>query len=186
MRTGFCRQLSDVHVADGRDEGSTTTLRLVTRCAIRQALAPLWEEAAQLKLIRLDIASARGVDVLVNLESLPIAPDSMDLVWCHHVLEHVQHDRRAIGELQRVLRTRAGELVVSVPMELGTVTHEYGFADPHMSGHWRLYGDDFADRLAESGLTVEQCSHQLSPEDCRRFSITPERFYICRKNGASG
>ena len=153
--------------------------------APEQALRPLWEEAAQLKLIRVDIASARGVDLLANLESLPIASDSMDLIWCHHVLEHVEHDGQAIGELQRVLHTGTGELVVSVPMELGTLTDEYGFADPHKSGHWRMYGDDFADRLAESGLIVEECSHQLSPEDCRRFGITPERFYICRKNGAA-
>ena len=74
------------------------------------------------------------MDLLANLENLPIASDSMDLIWCHHVLEHVEHDGQAIGELQRVLRA-AGELVVSVPMELGTVTHEYGFADPNMSGH---------------------------------------------------
>ena len=152
--------------------------------APEQALKPLWEEAAQLKRIRLDIAPERGVDVLGNMESLPIASDSMDLIWCHHVLEHVEHDTKAIGELQRVLRTHAGELVVSVPMELGTVTDEYGFADPHMSGHWRMYGDDFADRLAEGGLTVAECSYRLSPADCHNFGITPERFYICRKNNA--
>lgn len=153
--------------------------------APEQALAPLWEEAAQLKLIKVDLTGTRGVDVLANLENLPIASDSMDLIWCHHVLEHVQHDRRAIGELQRVLRGRVGELVVSVPMELGTATHEYGFADPSMSGHWRMYGDDFADRLAESGLTVEERSYEMSQDDCRRLGVTPERFFICRKNGAS-
>lgn len=153
--------------------------------APEQALAPLWEEANQLKIIRLDIASSRGVDVLANLESLPIASDSVDLIWCHHVLEHVEHDRQAIAELKRVLRTHIGELVVSVPMELGTATHEYGFADPHRTGHWRMYGDEFVDRLAESGLTVEECSYQLSLEDCRRFAVTPEQFYICRKNVAA-
>ncbi|MFN2498986.1 MAG: methyltransferase domain-containing protein [Pyrinomonadaceae bacterium] len=153
--------------------------------APEQALAPLWEEATQLKLIRVDIANARGVNVLANLENLPIRSDSMDLIWCHHVLEHVEHDVQAIGELQRVLHTRAGELIVSVPMEPGTVTDEYGFADPHMSGHWRMYGDDFVDRLAQSGLTVKECSHQLSPEQFRRFGITPERFYICRKSSAA-
>ena len=149
------------------------------------ALRPVWEEATQLKLVKADIAPARGVDVLADMENLPIASDSMDLIWCHHVLEHVEHDRQAIGELQRVLRPRTGVLVVSVPMELGTSTDEYGFADPHLSGHWRMYGDDFAERLAESHLTVEENSHQLSAEDCRRFGITPERFYICQKNGVA-
>ena len=36
-------------------------------------------------------------------------------------MKHVEHDRQAIGELQRVLRMHAGELIVSIPMELGTV-----------------------------------------------------------------
>jgi SAM-dependent methyltransferase len=150
--------------------------------APEQALKPLWEKAAHLKLVRLDIAAARGVDVLANMESLPIASDSMDLIWCHHVLEHVEHDSKAMAEIHRVLRAHNGELIVSVPMELGTVTDEYGFADPHKSGHWRMYGDDFADRLAESGMTVAECSYQLSAEVYHKFGITPERFYICRKN----
>jgi len=153
--------------------------------APERALLPLWEEAAQLKVIGIDIASARGIDILANLEKLPIASDSMDLIWCHHVLEHVQHDRLAIRELYRVLREFSGELIVSVPVEVGTSTDEYGFADPTMSGHWRMYGDDFAERLAESGLTVETRYYELSPEDCRLFCVTPEPFFLCRKTGAS-
>jgi SAM-dependent methyltransferase len=153
--------------------------------APEKALAPLWAEASRLKLMRVDIAPARGVDLLANLESLPVASDSVDLIWCHHVLEHVEHDRKAIGELCRVLRPRAGELIVSVPMELGTRTHEYGFADPRQSGHWRMYGDDFADRLAASGLTVETLAHDLSPQDQRRYGVAPERFYLCRKEDGS-
>jgi len=152
--------------------------------APEKALAPLWQEATQLKLIRVDIADTRGVDLLANLETLPIASDSMDLIWCHHVLEHVEHDSQAIGELQRVLRHGVGDLVVSVPMEPGATTREYGFADPRESGHWRIYGDDFADRLAAKGLAVRPLAHDLSPQDCQRYGITPERFYICRKNTA--
>ncbi|MBC8032336.1 MAG: methyltransferase domain-containing protein [Pyrinomonadaceae bacterium] len=151
--------------------------------APERALESLWEEADKLRLIRIDIAPARGVDLLANAESLPIADESMDLIWCHHVLEHVERDHEAIHELSRVLRRGGGELIVSVPMELGTLTREYGFANPHESGHWRMYGDDFADLLASKGLTVETLTHELSPEDCRRYGIVPERFYICRKNG---
>ncbi|MEP6637350.1 MAG: class I SAM-dependent methyltransferase [Acidobacteriota bacterium] len=153
--------------------------------APERALAPLWEEAAQLKVVRVDIAATRGVDLLANLESLPIQPDSIDLIWCHHVLEHVEHDRQAIGELRRALSPGGGELIVSVPMQLGTTTREYGFADPNESGHWRMYGDDFVELLTGNGLNVETLSHELSPQDCRQFGITPERFYICRKSDAA-
>ena len=153
--------------------------------APEKALAPLWEQARQLKRVNVDISAARGVDLLANAENLPLASDSMDLIWCHHVLEHVEHDRVAIGELCRVLRPGVGELIVSVPMEPGTRTDEYGFADPHQSGHWRMYGDDFADRLAETGLTVEPHLHDLSPPLRRQYGTVPERFYVCRKNGSA-
>ncbi|HEV3468931.1 MAG TPA: methyltransferase domain-containing protein, partial [Pyrinomonadaceae bacterium] len=153
--------------------------------APEKALAPLWEEARRLKVARVDIAAARGVDLRASLERLPFGSDSVDLIWCHHVLEHVERDREAIAELCRVLRPGTGELIVSVPMEPGTRTHEYGFADPRQSGHWRMYGDDFADRLAESGLTVEALAHDLSPQECRRYGIVPERFYICGKPAAA-
>jgi SAM-dependent methyltransferase len=153
--------------------------------APEQALAKLWQEAVELKKVRIDIAAARNVDLLANAESLPIASDSIDLIWCHHVLEHVEFDRRAIGELHRVLRPKIGELIVSVPMELGTETHEYGFADPYQSRHWRMYGDDVADRLAEQGLQVETLTHEFMAQDLRRYGIVSERFYICRKDVSS-
>jgi hypothetical protein len=147
------------------------------------ALKPLWDEAKNLRSVRVDVATARDVDLLANAENLAIADESLELVWCHHVLEHVEHDRQAIAELARVLRRGVGELIVSVPMEQGTETHEYGFADPHQSGHWRMYGDDFVSRLTEQGLTVETREHELTPEVARGYGIVPERFYVCRKQG---
>lgn len=77
-----------------------------------------------------------------------------DLVWCHHVLEHIEDDRAAMVELARILDPE-GELIVSVPMVLGP-TLEYGFANNHDNGHWRLYGDDFEARLETAGLRVER------------------------------
>ena len=47
--------------------------------------------------------------------------------------------------------------------------------------NWRRYGDDFADRLAESGLTVEAHLQALSAADCRLFGVTPERFFIWKQ-----
>jgi ubiquinone/menaquinone biosynthesis C-methylase UbiE len=126
------------------------------------------------------------VDLLANLESLPFATSSIDMVWCHHVLEHVEHDRVAIGELYRVLCPRTGELLVSVPTEPGTMTREYGFANKRESGHWRMYGDDFPERLMESGFDAQSVNYAPSQDDCRKYGITQERFYICRKNQIAG
>lgn len=152
--------------------------------APEQVLAPLWATAEKLRVVRVDIAPGPGVDLLADLTRLPLAPDSIDLIWCHHVLEHIEHDRVAISELCRVLRPQTGELIVSVPMELGTKTREFGFADPRQTYHWRMYGDDFADRLAEAGFTVETHTHHLPPAEMQRYGIWPERFYVCRKERA--
>ena len=153
--------------------------------APEKALASLWTETPRLKVYRVDVESARGVDLLADMQNLPIASDSVDVIWCHHVLEHIENDREAIKELSRVLRPDTGELVVSVPMEPGTVTEEYGFPDPTLSGHWRMYGDDFVSRLGESGLDVNSIDFDVSAQDLRHYALEWQPLYSCRKVGAS-
>lgn len=149
--------------------------------APEKALAPLWTKASRLNVFRVDIEAARGTDILADIAKLPVASNSAELIWCHHVLEHVENDRAAISEFYRILRPISGELVVSVPMIPSATTEEYGFADPALSGHWRIYGDDFVERLGESGLRVRTVDFDVSVEDCRRYGLTPEPFYICTK-----
>ena len=153
--------------------------------AAEGALAPLWQSSAGLKVYRIDIEPSRGRDVLGDLTHLPIATNAVDLLWCHHVLEHVEDDRAAIKELYRVLSPDKGELIVSVPMIQGTTTEEYGFSDPMKTGHWRIYGDDFADRLAEGGFSVREIDFRLPATDLERYGISPEPFYICIKRSIS-
>ena len=152
--------------------------------AAEGALASLWKNTDTLQVYRVDIEAARGRDLLSDLTRLAIATDSVDLLWCHHVLEHIEDDRAAIAELFRVLRPVHGELIVSVPMIRGSTTEEYGFADPKQTGHWRIYGDDFTDRLAESGFSVRAVDYHPPAADLKRYGITSEHFYICTKSGS--
>jgi len=153
--------------------------------APEKALAPIWNNSPQLQVFRVDIEPTRNVNFLADMQHVPITTSSVDLLWCHHVLEHVENDRAAIRELYRVLRPLTGELIVSVPMEIGTRTREYGFANKKESGHWRMYGDDFADRLGEGGFMVRTVDYNLSTEDCERYGVTREQFYICQKPDTS-
>ncbi|GAB2859774.1 hypothetical protein GCM10027026_07040 [Myroides odoratimimus subsp. xuanwuensis] len=127
------------------------------------AVTPLLERLEPRRHLRLDLgADNRLVDVLGSLTDLPCADDSVDLLVCYHVLEHVPDDRRAMAEIARVL-SPGGLGILQVPWRPGTTTDEdpsapeeeriarFGQAD-----HVRYYGDDFEDRLIESGLSLQR------------------------------
>jgi SAM-dependent methyltransferase len=149
--------------------------------APENALTSFWTRASRLQAYRIDQETTRGIDIRADLRYLPIQSNSIDLIWCHHVLEHIDDDSAAIGELHRVLRPQSGDLIVSVPMSSEPTTVEYGFADPMDSGHWRAYGEDFQTRLTDSGLTVQAVNFKLPDEDYRRYGFKPERFYVGKK-----
>lgn len=151
--------------------------------APERALAGLWEEARGLKVCRVDIERARGVDLLADVQQLPFADDSADIVWCHHVLSEVEDDRRALGELRRVLRPRTGELILSVYIAPVAATNEFGAPDKAMSSTWRCYGEDFLERMAEAGLTATRLDAGLTSDDYRRHGLDPtDRFFLCTKS----
>jgi SAM-dependent methyltransferase len=149
------------------------------------SLASFWANTPTLSVYRIDIEATRGVDILADMKHLPLKSNSVDVIWCHHVLEHVDDDRTAISELQRVLRPGSGELVVSVPMASTPMTVEYGFPDPMSSGHWRAYGEDFETRLTDSGLIVQAVDFNVPPEGKLHYGLIPERFYLGKKTAYS-
>jgi SAM-dependent methyltransferase len=154
--------------------------------AKEKALAPLWQRAKHLNSIFVDIEASRGTDLLADMRNLPFEADSIDLIWCHHVLEHIEDDRAAIREVCRVLRPGTGAAILSVPMKPSGQTEEYGFPDPNISGHWRIYGEDFIERLEEGGLTVQRIDFGLSSEDSRRYAISEEPVYLCTRRRFAG
>lgn len=112
---------------------------------------------------RLDLgADNRLVDVLGSLTELPYRDGSVDLLTCYHVLEHVPDDRAAMREIARVL-SPTGLGILQVPFRPGQPTDEDPSADVEerirrfgQRDHVRWYGDDFEDRLVESGLGIQR------------------------------
>jgi SAM-dependent methyltransferase len=150
--------------------------------APERALAPLWRSANNLVARYVDVEPNRGVDVLGDLMRLPFASGVADLIWCHHVLEQVEDDRIALNELHRVLRSGAGELIVSVGTGRQESTLEFGSANKAMSGNRRTFGADFADRLAQAGFNVSPVIYNLTETERRRYGIYREPSYLCTKN----
>jgi SAM-dependent methyltransferase len=110
--------------------------------------------------------SRKNVDERVDLTRMDAyADESVDILLCSHVLEHIPDDRKAMREINRVLKPDGfGILLVPLVVSLDE-THE----DPRintealrwkyfgMGDHVRQYGKrDFLERLAVAGLNVEQ------------------------------
>jgi SAM-dependent methyltransferase len=152
--------------------------------APEQALAPLWSSAKNLHSFKVDIEPGRGVDVLADVSRFPFASETADLIWCHHVLEQVEHDATAMKEFYRVLKPVSGEAIISAGMSGESTTREFGFSNKMLSGNRRAYGSDFELKLQEAGFKVEVISGFLSSADQQRYGIFPEVFYRCTRPGS--
>ena len=101
----------------------------------------------------------RRADHREDIERLSFADASFDVVLCSHVLEHVD-DRKALGELRRILRPD-GRLVLMIPIIEGW---DRTYENPDVSdargrllhfgqaNHVRYYGRDVRDRVREAGF----------------------------------
>jgi SAM-dependent methyltransferase len=110
-----------------------------------------------------DIEARPLVDRTVDARRLPDADDSLDLIICSHVLEHIPEDVQVASEFARVL-VSGGTALIQVPVDpsreqtyedASIVTPEAREREFGQHDHVRVYGRDVAQRLAAGGLTVE-------------------------------
>lgn len=139
-----------------------------------------------------DIARA-DVDVQLDVTRLALPSQSLDVVICSHVLEHVPDDRRAMSEIHRVL-SDAGWALVIVPVRVKATIEDPSVDTPEQrlrvfgqSDHVRLYGPDIVDRLTAVGLDVEthRPSDMFSDRDMTRMGLHPgsRPVFTVRRSG---
>lgn len=104
---------------------------------------------------RYETADLRAADVdrRVDLQALPLADASYDVVYASHVLEHIRDDRKAIAEIRRILRP-GGIAIPPVPV-VASETLEYDTAEGCNSYHWRAPGLDYFERYKVAFDTVQ-------------------------------
>jgi SAM-dependent methyltransferase len=136
--------------------------------------------------------SGIGVDRQENIEALSLPDASFDIVIASHVLEHVD-DRRALGEVKRILRP-SGVLVCMVPIVEGwdSTYENAGVVTPagrelHFGqiDHLRYYGRDFRGRLRAAGFSLDEftADGSLSP---RYALMRGEKVFVARSGEAHG
>ncbi len=157
---------------------------LTSRPEFAERTAVLMEFAPEPSMRAFLSARFAGTYVTVDLNS-PLAavhtdlmkpglkPACADLILCSHVLEHLPDDRLGLRELRGLLKPGAWG-ILQVPMVAGLpATIEYGRPEPKEHDHFRRYGEDFVERLTESGFRVEQlrASSFLAPEETRELAL---------------
>lgn len=146
-----------------------------------------FEELDNLDYITADIESPLA-KVKMDIHEIPFEENSIDIIFCNHVLEHVDDDIKALSEMRRVLKP-GGWAILQVPFfyPLPETTYEdKSIIDPKerekafgQDDHVRMYGEDYAARLASVGFKVEEdhLIDELSASERKRFAL-PEKEII--------
>ena len=160
------------------------------------APAPVLQETLA-SLPNLDYKSADLEDPSAMLEmditDIGFEDGRFDVVLCSHVLEHVRDDRKAMGELFRVLKP-GGWAILQSPVDAGL---EETYEAPEdmsprerervlgRSDHVRTYGRDYVERLREAGFAVEEDRFidKFSGEEIERYGLDKDEvLYICTRS----
>ncbi len=121
------------------------------------------------------------VDVKADILDLPFENESFDVVFCNHVLEHIEDDKKAMSELFRVMK-KGGWGIFQVPIKssLSTTYEDFSITDPkerqkHFGqyDHVRWYGMDYSQRLESVGFSVEMnfYSQEFSDEEIQKYAL---------------
>ncbi|KIA83471.1 SAM-dependent methyltransferase [Kaistella solincola] len=137
------------------------------------------------KLKNLDYISADLfspiVDVKADILDLPFEDESFDVIFCNHVLEHIEKDAQAMSELFRVMK-KGGWGIFQVPLKnsLEKTYEDFSITDKaerqkHFGqyDHVRWYGMDYFQRLENAGFSVDinYYSKKFTAEDRKKFGL---------------
>lgn len=115
--------------------------------------------------------------VKMDIHQIPFEANSFDVVLCNHVLEHVDNDIVAMGEIARVLK-HGGFAILMVPFfnpVPDDTLEDLSVTDPRererlfgQDDHVRKYGRDYPARIARAGLVPLTDSFVREMSDTQR------------------
>jgi SAM-dependent methyltransferase len=136
-----------------------------------------------------DLEPGRAMRVM-DIVDIPLEDESVDVIICNHVLEHVRDDRAALRELRRVLRPDGvAYMQHGIVFPDGDTYEDPSIVSPEgrlrafgQEDHFRAYGRDFDTRLEAAGFTVGVVRYesQVSGEERRRFALGSDPIHVCK------
>jgi len=131
-------------------------------------------------------------DIHFDLHNAPFKDNTFDVIFCNHVLEHVEDANQCMRELYRIMKP-GGWGIFQVPLD---TNRETTLEDPSITSeadrekfywqkdHVRLFGLDYKDKLAAAGfkVTVDDFVNTITPELQDRYRLPKgEMIYVCIK-----
>ncbi len=131
-------------------------------------------------------------DLHFDLHDIPLEDNKYDVIFCNHVLEHVDDDHQCMKELHRIMKP-GGWGIFQVPIDSSrTETYE----DPAITtpeerekhfwqyDHVRLYGLNYPKELEAAGFEVEMYDYHkdIDKEKYQKYRFQEdEMLYVVRK-----
>lgn len=119
-----------------------------------------WLRSISGEYLSVDLSSGSAMEHM-DITDLKLEDDRFSLVWCSHVLEHIENDRKAMAELFRILHP-SGLAVILVPVYGNKTYEDSKIQSPEerlkhfkQEDHVRLYGSDIQARLVDVGFKVD-------------------------------
>lgn len=131
-------------------------------------------------------------DLHFDIHQIPLDDDQYDVIFCNHVLEHVDNDHQCMQELLRIMKP-GGWGIFQVPID---ASRQETYEDPTITSpeerekhfwqydHVRLYGLDYPNKLKAAGFNVEVFDYtkEFPKEQYERMRLYPnELIYVVSK-----
>ena len=135
----------------------------------------------------------KEADFKIDITKINFKDSSFDIIFCNHVLEHVNDYKKALKEVNRIL-TSNGTLICSMPIDRNsknTVERELKTDEERrmfygQSDHYRNFGLDINKEIEKCGFFVNEINGDDFDEKIVPV-IGPSKYdynhiFICKKN----
>jgi len=159
--------------------------------APEQCFLPYFKKQKNLEYLTGDLVSPIA-DLHFDLHNIPLEDNTFDVIFCNHVLEHVNDSKQCMSELYRVMKP-GGWGIFQVPQDLNRAdTYEDSSIiseaerEKHFwqKDHVRLFAKNYPLKLVEVGFDYEEfdASSLVGEKDADRFRLSKtEILYIFKK-----
>lgn len=163
----------------------------VLHIAPEQCFHKKFQEHKNLDYLTGDLESPIA-DMHFDLHDIPLEDNRFDIVFCNHVMEHVNDAIRCMSELNRVMKP-GGWGIMQVPQDF---SRETTYEDPSIvtpedrekhywqKDHVRLFGQDYPEWLRKAGFDVKEFKKEehYTAEQIDRYRLSKEEIlYIVSK-----